>query len=128
MTRQERKRNGHKTVLVVDDEADVREIVTEMIAEMGYQVKDVADAKSAQDLMSSIPVDLVISDVQMKGMDGIALARWIRDHFPKMPMALITAVPSDDLRGVLRKKLVNSLLQKPFQMGELQGLVQNLTR
>jgi two-component system response regulator PilR (NtrC family) len=128
MTRQERKRNGDKTVLVVDDEADVREIVSEIIADMGYQVKDVPDAKSAQDLMSSIPVHLVISDVQMKGMDGIALARWIHDHFPKTPMALITALPSDDLRGVLRQKLVNSLLRKPFLMGELQGMVQNLTR
>lgn len=128
MTRQEKLKNRRKTVLVVDDEADVREVVEEMIADMGYQVKGVSNAKAAQDLMANTPVDLVISDVQMKDLDGLALARWIRDHFPRMPMALMTAFPSDDLRSLVRRRIVNMLLQKPFQIQELQGMVQSLTR
>jgi DNA-binding NtrC family response regulator len=128
MTRQEKRKNHTKTVLVVDDEADVREVVEEMIADMGFRVQGVSNGKAAQDLMVKTPVDLVISDVQMQGMDGLTLARWIHARFPRLPMALMTAFPSDDLRYMVQQKLVTSLLQKPFQIKELEGLVQNLTR
>jgi CheY-like chemotaxis protein len=128
MTRLEKLKNHRKTVLVVDDETDVREVVEEMIADMGFQVKGVSNGKAAQDLITKTPIDLVISDVQMKGIDGLALARWIRDRFPRLPLALMTAFPSDDLKSLVRKKVVNSLLQKPFQLHDLQGIVQNLTR
>jgi DNA-binding NtrC family response regulator len=128
MTRLEKLKNHHKIVLVVDDETDVREVVEEMIAEMGFQVKGVSNGKAAQDLIINTPVDLVISDVQMKGIDGLALAHWIRDRFPRLPLALMTAFPSDDLKSLVRKKVVKCLLRKPFQLNDLQGMVQNLTR
>ena len=128
MTRIEKQKNRMKTVLVVDDETDVREMVEEMIADMGYRVRSVSNGRAAQDLMASTAVDLVISDVRMKDMDGLALARWIRARFPRTPMALMTAFPSDDLKSMLRRRVVNSLLLKPFQIKELQGVVQNLTR
>jgi len=116
-----------KMILVVDDEQDVREIVAEIIAEMGFQVQSVDSGEEALNLMSKTPVDLVISDVKMDGMDGLSLARRIRDHFPHLPLALMTASPSDDLRRMLEERLFDSLLLKPFQMDELQGMVQNLT-
>jgi CheY-like chemotaxis protein len=128
MTRLEKLKNHRKMVLVVDDETDVREVVEEMIADMGFQVKGVSNGKAAQDLIANTSVDLVISDVQMKGIDGLALAHWIRDRFPRLPLALMTAFPSDDLKSLVRKKVINSLLRKPFQLHDLQGLVQNLTR
>jgi CheY-like chemotaxis protein len=128
MTRLEKLKNHRKTVLIVDDETDVREVVEEMIADMGFQVKGVSDGKAAQDLITNSAIDLVISDVQMQGIDGLALAHWIRDHFPRLPLALMTAFPSDDLKSLVRKKVINSLLRKPFQLHDLQGVVQNLTR
>ncbi len=124
----ERLPHQPKTVLVVDDEADVREIVAEMITELGYQVKGVPSAEAAQRLISQIPVDLVISDVQMKGRDGLSLARWVRSNFPHLPLAILTAFPTEDLKNMVRHKLVDSYLLKPFLMGDLQGMVQSLTK
>ncbi len=128
MKRRQGKKYLTKTILVVDDEADVREIVAEMISDMGYLVEGAASGEAAQALLNKTSVDLVISDVEMKGMDGLALARWVRNHFPRMPLAIMTAFPSEDLKKMLRQNLVDSYLPKPFQMGELQCLVQNLTR
>lgn len=87
-----------KTILVVDDENDVLEIVSEMISQMGYQVKAASSGKAAQVLISKTPVDLVICDLKMRGIDGFSLARWVRGHFPHLPLAMMTAFPTDDVR------------------------------
>lgn len=119
--------NAVKTVLIVDDEESVREIVAEMIGEMGYNVKGVESGEAALDLISKINFDLVISDVKMDGMDGLSLAQRLREKFPKLPLALMTAYPSDNVYSMVREKLVDFLLLKPFQIDELQGMVLNLT-
>ena len=128
MMRSERLKNRGKTVLIVDDETDVREMVEELVADMGFKVKGVSNGRAAQDLLASTSVDLVISDVQMKGMDGLALARWIRDRFPRTPLALMTAFPCDDLKSMVKQRVVNTFLLKPFLIQDLQGVVQSLTR
>ena len=116
-----------KTILIVDDEADVLEIVSEMIADMGYRVKTAGSGKAAQDLIASMPVDLVISDLNMQGIDGMALARWVRSRYPRLRLAMMTAFATDDLKTMLHQKLVDSLLLKPLNFGELRGAVNYLT-
>ncbi|RJP79189.1 MAG: response regulator [Candidatus Zixiibacteriota bacterium] len=128
MTPQQKLANYGKTVLVVDDEADVRDIVAEMIADMGYRVQGAASGEAARDYILQSPVDLVISDMEMKGMDGLALARWVRQQFPRLPLAIMTARPTEDLKRLVRQKAVDNVLQKPFLVSELRGMVQNLTR
>lgn len=119
--------NEPKTILIVDDEEDVRDTVSEMVADMGFAVCGAESGEAALNLMSQTSVDLVISDVKMNGMDGLSLARRLRSRFPKLPLALMTAYPNDDVHRLLRGKMVDFLLYKPFQMDELQGMVQNLT-
>lgn len=128
MKQKNKLNNTKKTVLVVDDESDVLDIVAEMISDLGYHVQGVSSGEEALDLIAKTPVDLVISDVDLRGMDGISLARWIRNRFPHLPMAMMTAYASEDVLFMLKHKVVDSLILKPFKMGELQGLVQNLTR
>ena len=115
-----------QTVLIVDDEADVLEIVSEMIADMGYQVKTACSGRAAQDLMARTSVDLVISDLNMQGIDGLTLARWIRDHFPRLPLAMMTAFATDDLKAMLNQRQVDTLLLKPLKISELRGAVSHL--
>jgi len=115
-----------KTILIVDDEADVLEIVSEMIAEMGYQVKTAGSGEAAQDFLASTPVDLVISDLNMHGVDGLTLARWIRSRYPRLRLAMMTAFATDDLKTMLHQKMVDTLLLKPLNFGELRGAVSHL--
>ena len=119
-------RENPKTILIVDDEEDVRYIVSEMIAEMGFAVYGAESGQKALDLVSHTPVDLVISDVKMEGMDGLSLARRLRRRFPKLPLALMTAYPSDDVHRLLREKEIDFLLIKPFFIDELQNMVLSL--
>jgi len=127
MAKRKSERLPHpKTILIVDDEADVLEIVSEMIADMGYQVKTAGSGQAAQDLIASTPVDLVISDLNMRGVDGMALARWVRSHYPQLRMAMMTAFATEDLKKMLHQKLVDTLLLKPLNLGELRGAVSHL--
>jgi CheY-like chemotaxis protein len=118
--------NGAKTILVVDDEEGVREIIVEIITELGYAVQPAESGEQALDLMDQTQVDLVISDLKMDGMDGLALARQLRERFPELPLALMTAFPNEDVHRAVEEKQVDFLLLKPFQMEELQGMVLNL--
>ncbi len=118
--------DGSKTVLVVDDEKGVREIVAEMVSGLGYTVWGVGSGEAALNLITETPVDLIISDVKMSGMDGLSLAKKVRAKFPKLPLALMTSYPSDEVRLLLREKMIDFLLMKPFRIDELQGMVHRL--
>ncbi len=120
------ERKFSKKVLIVDDEEGVREIVGEMIADLGYATYGAASAEAALSFIARHSVDLVISDVKMSGIDGLTLVRHLRKRFPELPVALMTAYPNDDVRRMLQDKLVDCLLPKPFLMSDLQGMVQRL--
>ncbi|MCX6639271.1 MAG: response regulator [bacterium] len=127
MSLQDVTMNQPKRVLVVDDEEGVREIVSEMIADMGFSVCGAESGEDALKLLKKTKVDLVISDVKIKGMDGLSLARRLRKRFPKLPLALMTAFDSADVRKMVSDRKVDFLLLKPFYMDELRGMVQHLT-
>src|SRR6202000_920083 len=62
-------------ILVVDDEADIRGLLTEILSEEGYSVEVAADAEQARDARARQPPDLVLLDIWMRGVDGITLLR-----------------------------------------------------
>jgi len=115
-----------KTVLIVDDEDGVRDILMEMISEIGYSTYGAESGEAALTLVARTPVDLVISDLRMQGMHGINLAKLLRKKFPDLPLALMTAYDTDDLHQLVRNREVDRVILKPFQMDEFQGMVQNL--
>ena len=126
MKMQSNYENGVKTILIVDDEAGVREILNEIIGELGYTVQPAESGEQALDMLNQTRVDMVISDLKMGGMDGLTLARQLRARFPHLPLALMTAFPSEDVHRAIEMKEVDFLLVKPFQLEELEGMVLNL--
>ena len=118
--------NGSKSILVVDDEEGVREVVSEIISNMGHMVYNADSGERALDMLSKLEFDLVISDVKMAGMDGVAFTQRLRDLFPDLSLGLMTAYPSEIIERMLQEKTVDFLLQKPFQVHELEGVVQEL--
>ncbi len=85
------------TVLVVDDSAVDRRLVAGLLKQANLQVELAENGKEALDCVRSMPVDLVVTDLQMPELDGLGLVRQIRDHGPYMPVILITAHGSEDL-------------------------------
>lgn len=83
------KRTGH-TILVVEDDIFIRLDIADYLRECGYRVIEAGSAPEAIEvLQSSLPIDLVFSDIQMPGdVDGFGLARWVRQHQPGLKVIL----------------------------------------
>lgn len=96
--------SARRRLLVVDDSITTRALVKSILQSAGYDVIAASDGLQAWRLLQDAPVDLVVSDVEMPGMDGFALTAAIRGsrRLREMPVILVTALESaqDRLRGM----------------------------
>jgi CheY-like chemotaxis protein len=104
------------TVLVVEDNPDVAEVTASMLEQLGYQVRAVGDAQAALAAIAAQQFDLVVSDIVMAGsMDGIALAREIRQRHPTLPVLLVTGYSN----AATDVGIEFPMLRKPFEISAL---------
>jgi two-component system NtrC family sensor kinase len=110
------------TALLVEDNADVAEVAAGYLRQLGYHVRNVANAQAAMAaLRLDADVDLVFSDILMPGgMNGLDLAREINKRFPEIPVLLATGY-SASAKDAVRHGIV--VLQKPY---DLEGLRRNI--
>jgi signal transduction histidine kinase/CheY-like chemotaxis protein/PAS domain-containing protein len=106
-------------VLVVDDEAPVRRAVAKMVAQNGFDVFVARDAGEALDLLGRERVDLILTDVVMPGMSGVALAEVAAERFPGVAVVFMSGYAHDVIleRGLDPSSMI--YLQKPFTRLEL---------
>src|SRR5918998_2547141 len=105
------------TVLVVEDEPAIREVVADLLKDEGYTVRQASDGLQAIDEMEVDDVDLVLSDVRMPRLDGPSLARRLRGRGHAVPVVLMSAVEVEvDLPGV-------RFLPKPFDRDHLLHVI-----
>ena len=96
------------SVLVVEDEPVIRELMAILLEEEGYTVRQATDGVEALEVVDQHPVDLILSDVKMPRLDGPSLAHHLRARGDLIPVVLMSAVYAEvDLPGVrfLRKPL-----------------------
>jgi two-component system, cell cycle sensor histidine kinase and response regulator CckA len=119
-----------RLVLVVDDEQGVRDLVCRMLQGGGYRTVEAAHGGEALDLVEtgSEPVDLVVTDVVMPGMDGRELGRRLAQSRPTLPILYMSAYDVNDIfrRGSPRNSA--PFLQKPFPPDLLINSVEQLLR
>ncbi|HEX6049308.1 MAG TPA: response regulator, partial [Gemmatimonadaceae bacterium] len=111
------------SLLVVDDDAVVREALVEALVEAGYDVRAANDGARAVALLAERPPDMVLSDVRMPGMDGLALLALLRERAPDIPVLLMTAF--DDMPTVVAamREGATDFLVKPLDLHELRARV-----
>ncbi len=103
-------------VLVVEDNPDVGEVTASMLEELGYQVQLAGDADTALAAIGKTAFDLVVSDIIMAGpMDGLALARAIRERKPGLPVLLVTGY--SQMVDMANAEFI--VMRKPFGLAEL---------
>ena len=78
-------------ILIIEDEVDIREGISEYLSEVGYEVKVASDGQEGIDLFRQNKFDLVLLDINMKGMSGVQLAKEIRKQDKDILIIFITA-------------------------------------
>jgi two-component system, NtrC family, response regulator PilR len=112
-------------ILVVDDEISMREFLGILMEREGYRV-DLADsAESAVSLLQSANYDLVISDVKMPGMDGLALLAHVKNLSPDTAVIMVTAFSTAEHAVEAMKLGAYDYIAKPFNVEEIRIIVRN---
>jgi DNA-binding response OmpR family regulator len=115
------------TVLVVDDEPIVREVVVSYLEREGYQTLEAGDGDVARRLIEEEPPGLVVLDVMLPGTDGLELCRWIRAR-SDLPIILLTARGEEADRIVGLELGADDYVTKPFSPRELAARVRTVLR
>ena len=114
-------------IVIVDDDADVRDAVSEYLRRNGFAVTEAADGEALRALMASRPIDLALLDINMPGVDGLTLAREIRAS-GDAGIILLTA-NSDDLDKIIGLEVgADDYVTKPYNPRELLARVKAVLR
>jgi two-component system, OmpR family, response regulator len=114
-------------VLVVDDDPTIRELVSEYLGKNELKVTAVADGRSMQEVLADQVVDLVVLDLKLRGEDGMALARRLRDD-SEIPIVMLTG-RSEEADRVMGLELgADDYLTKPFSTRELLARIRTILR
>ncbi len=106
-------------VLVVDDDQCIREVLTILLSRRGHRCESAANGIDAMQKVKQSNFDVVITDLQMPGMDGIALTKELRQHFPELPVMIMTGRPDGSLVESAIGAGAGEVLRKPFEISDL---------
>ena len=109
------------TVLVVDDEPTILDLLVELLREEGHAVLAARDGAAAREILAGTAPDLVVTDAMMPGLDGPGLVRWMRQQpgLRRVPVVLLSAVVRLDPAELGAAALV----AKPFDLPTLLGAI-----
>jgi len=111
-------------ILLAEDEASVAEFVVRALSHIGHDVRRVPDGLAAVAALSADRYELLVSDIVMPGLDGIALAlKAAKDH-PAMKILLISGYAEERQRAHNLDALAHRVLAKPFTLAEICGAVE----
>ena len=110
-------------ILIVEDDGELREALVTTLEVKRYRVSEAASGEEALEKLAAGPVDLVISDVQMPGMDGISLLAEIQRHHPGIPVLLMTAYGRIEQAVSAMQAGAVDYLAKPFEPQVLTDIV-----
>jgi DNA-binding response OmpR family regulator len=119
--------NNNQSILIVDDEETIREVVRRYLEREGYSVKEASDGFEALDLIRSSSPDLIILDLMLPGIDGLSLTQHIRQD-RQIPILMLTAKgeASDRIRGL--DLGADDYVAKPFSPQEVVLRVRAILR
>jgi two-component system phosphate regulon response regulator OmpR len=116
------------TILIVDDEPDVREVLEEYFVTHGYAAIGAESAGAARELAARHAVDLALVDVHMPGEDGLSLARHLRERYASIAIVMLTSAATVVDRIVGLEMGADDYVPKPFDPRELVARVKSVLR
>ncbi len=114
---------NRKAVLIVDDEADIRELLVLTLSRMGVDADSAASFAEAQQALGARAYDLCLTDMRLADGDGLMVLRYIAEHHGNTPVAVITAFGSTENAVAALKAGAFDYLPKPIKLEQLRPLV-----
>jgi DNA-binding response OmpR family regulator len=115
-------------LLIVEDDRQLREALTDLLRQSGFEVDAFADGDQAFNALLSRDYDLAIVDLGLPGMDGLVLVRSLRRHLRGLPILVVTARDALEDRVSGLDAGADDYLVKPFELQELEARVRALLR
>ncbi len=117
----------HESVLIVDDDPDIRQLLRQYLQVAGMRPLLAADAGEARLMLQQHAVDLVLLDVMLPNESGLDFLRWLREH-TRVPVIMVTALGSTIDRVVGLEVGADDYVSKPFEPGELVARIRAVLR
>lgn len=114
------------SILVVEDDAAMRELLVKVLRQNGFAVAEASDGREAVGLLASRTFDLLLSDIRMSPMDGLGLASQAKELSPATMVLLMTAYGEENGAREARAAGADGYMSKPFAMGNLLATVRAL--
>jgi two-component system nitrogen regulation response regulator NtrX len=115
-------------ILVVDDDADIRQTLAEILGYDGHVVEVARDGLEAQRLLEKVVFDIVLCDVRMPGKDGMELLDWAKKTRPDVEFIMLSGHATIDMAVEATKKGAFDFLEKPLDLPKLEILIRNATQ
>lgn len=110
-------------ILVAEDERALREFVCRALGQDGHEVTPVEDGLEALSVLATGEFDLLLTDIVMPGMDGIALALKVARDNPELPILLMSGFALERQRAHNLDALIHEVISKPFTLREITDAV-----
>jgi PAS domain S-box-containing protein len=116
-----------RTILVIDDESQVRQIAVRMLERLGYRVLDAESSDEGVEVLGQCAsvISCVLLDWTMPGQSGAATVRQIRERYPVLPIVVMSGYNAIEIDRQVGRPGIDGFLQKPFRMNELRLAMAN---
>ena len=118
--------NNKKRILVVEDDAEMRSLLKDFFTEEGFETDSVSNGSEAFRKLVREPFDLVITDIRMPGLTGLDILPGIKKLQPNVPIIVITAFGSDEIRLRAMARGATAYLEKPIHFHKLRTLIHEI--
>src|SRR5437870_4300699 len=124
------KSAAKKKILIVEDDADVREVISAVLKDAGYEVNEAEHALGAICAMVRGGADLILTDIRMPIVDGLGLVRELKLHEDTrhIPIVTVTGLDTPESRAAARKAGCIGYITKPIDAREFPGQVAGFLR
>jgi two-component system response regulator PilR (NtrC family) len=119
---------SNQTILIVDDEPDIRQLLDITLTRMGLQTLAAADLESARSALATSDIDLCLTDMNLPDGNGITLVEHIQAEYPDVPVAMITAHGSVETAIAALKAGAFDFISKPIELKRLRTLINTALR
>ena len=116
----------NKRILLVDDAEALRDVLSKILSVMGFEVTVARNGNEGLNLFLEHAFDLVMTDLEMPGIDGWTLAFHVKDKSPHTPVVLITGQKEESVMEKLAHSSVDEAMFKPFRLEDIDKIFQGM--